>query len=138
MYTEEYERRGYPIRSFLIKLILVVIFVLLLVWLLPKFIVPRLNTNANSNSSTKATTTCKGGTTCEVSGLDALTSQIFADNLEKMRDAAITYYTADRLPTVVGDSKQMTLSDKTNCSTYRQEQQSGRRRKKLCKNNKNG
>jgi len=105
MYTEEYEKRGYPIRSFLVKLLLVVIFVLLLVWLLPKFIVPRLNTTNNNNSS------CKGSSTCEVLGLDALTSQIFSDNLEKMRDAAITYYTADRLPTVVGDSSTMTLGD---------------------------
>ena len=106
MYTEEYEKRGYPIRSFLVKLLLVVIFVLLLVWLLPKFIVPRLNTTNNSNSSS-----CKGSSTCEVLGLDALTSQIFSDNLERMRDAAITYYTADRLPTEVGASDQMTLSD---------------------------
>ena len=106
MYTEEYEKRGFPIGSFLVKLLLVVIFVLLLVWLLPKFILPRLNTSSTSNTSS-----CKGSSTCEVVGLDALTSQIFSDNLEKMKDAAITYYTADRLPTVVGDSQQMTLSD---------------------------
>ena len=105
MYTEEYEKRGYPIGSFLIKLVLVVIFVLLLVWLLPKFIVPKLNVGTNNNTS------CKGSSTCEVKGLDALTSQIFANNLEKMKDAAITYYTAERLPKTVGESDQMTLSD---------------------------
>ena len=107
MYTEEYEKRGYPIRNFLIKFLLVVIFVLLLVWLLSKFVVPRLN----SGTSTTNNTSCKGSTTCEVLGLDALTSQIFADNLERMKDAAITYYTADRLPTEVGSSDQMSLSD---------------------------
>ena len=106
MYTEEYEKRGFPITSFLIKLVLVVIFVLLLVWLLPKFIVPRLTTSDSGTSSN-----CKGSATCEVSGINALTSQIFADNLERMKDAAITYYTADRLPTVVGESEQMSLSD---------------------------
>ena len=40
MYTEEYEHKGFPFKDFLIKLILVIIFVLLLVWLLPKFITP--------------------------------------------------------------------------------------------------
>lgn len=105
MYTEEYEKRGYPITNFIIKLVLVVIVILLLVWLVPKIIAPNFSSNSNNTSS------CKGSTTCEVKGLDALTSQIFADNLERMKDAAITYYTADRLPTEVGDSRQMTLSD---------------------------
>ena len=103
MYTEEYEKRGFPIKSFLAKLILVVIFVLLLVWLLPKFITPSIKTESQQR--------CNGSTTCDLSGLDALTSQIFSDNLERMKDAAITYYTADRLPTEVGASQQMSLSD---------------------------
>ena len=40
MYTEDYENRGFPFRDFLLKLILIIIFVFLLVWLLPKFIKP--------------------------------------------------------------------------------------------------
>ena len=111
MYTEEYERRGYPIRNFLIKLLLVIIVILLLVWLLSKFVVPGLSNTSNTNKSINGNSSCKGSTTCEVVGLDALTSQIFADNLVRMRDAAITYYTADRLPTVVGDERTMTLKD---------------------------
>ena len=103
MYTEEYEKRGFPIKNFLMKLVLVVIFVLLLVWLLPKFI--------TSNVQTENKSSCNGSSTCDLSGLNALTSQIFADNLARMRDAAITYYTADRLPAEVGESQQMTLSD---------------------------
>ena len=98
MYTEEYENRGFPIRNFLIKLILIIIFVFLLVWLLPKFIVPAINKNINWDSK-------------YTEQLDALTSQIFADNLEKMKQAAISYYTDERLPQNVGDSKTMTLSD---------------------------
>ena len=74
MYTEEYEKRGFPFRDFALKLILVVIFVFLLIWLLPKFISPVINTKECKNS------------TCDVSGIDALTSQIFLDNLEKMID----------------------------------------------------
>ena len=40
MYAEEYEKRGFPLKDFLLKLVLVVIFVALLCWLLPKFIKP--------------------------------------------------------------------------------------------------
>ena len=74
MYNEEYENRGFPFRDFLLKLILIIIFVFLLCWLLPKFIAP---TIVNENN-----------TTVDVS---ALTSQIFADNLERMKEAAIRY-----------------------------------------------
>ncbi len=91
MYTDENERRGSSLlRDFLLKLILVVIFVLLLVWLLPKFIKPATTPNVD---------------------LSPLTSQIFADNLKRMQDAAISYYTTERLPKEVGDKDTMTLRD---------------------------
>lgn len=95
MYSEEYERRGFPFKNFLLKLILVIIFAFLLAWLLPKFIEPSVITNNNE-------------TTVDLS---PLTSQIFADNLERMKDAAISYYTDERLPQEVGESDTMTLSD---------------------------
>lgn len=98
MYTEEYEHRGFPFRDFLLKLILIIIFVFLLVWLLPKFISPKLVN----------TTTEESGEQVDIS---SLTSQIFSDNLEKMKDAAISYYTDERLPKEVGESDKMTLSD---------------------------
>lgn len=96
MHTEEYENRGFPFRDFLLKLILIIIFVFLLVWLLPKFIAPKINANNTNNSNSE---------------LSALTSQIFADNLDRMKEAAITYYTDERLPKEVGESHKMTLSD---------------------------
>lgn len=96
MYTEEYEHKGFPFRDFLLKLILVIIFVFLLVWLLPKFISPKIVNNNTKSSNVD---------------LSPLTSQIFADNLEKMKDAAISYYTDERLPQEVGASNTMTLSD---------------------------
>ena len=103
MYTEEYEKKGFPIGNILIKLVLIVIFVLLLCWLLPKFIKPTIvNECKNSGSN---------GSVCDTSGINALTSQIFADNLDKMKNAAISYYTDERLPKNVGDSESMTLSD---------------------------
>ena len=94
MYNEEYENRGFPFRDFLLKLILVIIFVFLLVWLLPKFIAPAVVENT--------------GSTVEIA---PLTSQIFSENLDKMKEAAITYYTDERLPKTEGESHKMTLSD---------------------------
>ena len=105
MYTEEYEKRGFPFRNFLLKLILIIVFVFLLCWLLPKFMVPAITKSLNENGKNCTTATC------ENSGIKALTSQIFADNLEKMKNAAISYYTNERLPKNVGESDKMTLSD---------------------------
>lgn len=98
MYTEEYENRGFPFRNFLLKLILIIIFVFLLVWLLPKFITPTINKNIKNNGNNN-------------SDVSALTSQIFADNLKRMKEAAISYYTDERLPQNEGDYKEMTLSE---------------------------
>ena len=98
MYTEEYESKGFPFRDFLLKLILIIIFVFLLVWLLPKFISPKVINKTEQIAG-------------EAVDLSPLTSQIFADNLERMKDAAISYYTNERLPKEVGESDTMTLSD---------------------------
>lgn len=95
MYTEEYEQRGFPFRDFLLKLILIIIFIFLLVWLLPKFISPKVvNKNSDKTIENKA-----------------LSSQIFAENINKMKEAAISYYTEERLPKEVGESEKMTLSE---------------------------
>ena len=105
MYTEEYEHKGFPIRDFLLRLVLVVIFVFLLVWLLPKFINPttvvKNNTKSGNGSNSKN----------EVVDVSGVSSQIFSNNMDRMKEAAISYYTNDRLPSNVGDSKKMTLSD---------------------------
>ena len=74
MYNEEYENRGFPFKDFLLKLILIIIFVFLLVWLLPKFIAPAISKNLEKNNNV----------TISDKALDALTSQIFADNIDRM------------------------------------------------------
>ena len=84
MYTEEYEQKGFPIKDFILKAVLVIIFVFLLVWLLPKFIAPVIN--KNTDKTTKCPTV-----NCDTTGIGALTSQIFADNIERLKDAAISY-----------------------------------------------
>ncbi len=98
MYTEEYENRGFPFRNFLLKLILIIIFVFLLIWLLPKFITPAINKNITNNEINN-------------SQVNAIASQVFSNNLEKMKDAAISYYTDERLPKEDGEFKTMTLSE---------------------------
>lgn len=94
MYTEDYENRGFPFRDFLLKLILIILFVFLLVWLLPKFIKPTTVENKNM-----------------INEITAISSQIFSENLDKMKEAAISYYTDDRLPQKEGEYHQMTLSE---------------------------
>jgi hypothetical protein len=112
MYTEEYEHKGFPFRDFLLRLILIVIFVFLLIWLLPKFINSSKVESNNSNESNNITNTSSSTSKTSIaSALSPLTSQIFADNIDKMKEAAISYYTDSRLPKNVSDSETMTLSD---------------------------
>ena len=106
MYREEYEKRGFPIRGFLVKLILGILLILLLIWLVPKFVKPVATSNKNGCS----------GEICEqlsekLKGLDALTATIFANNIDKMKNAAISYYTNERLPKNIGDSTKMSLRE---------------------------
>lgn len=85
MYTDETEKRGgFPLRDFLLKLILIIIFVLLLIWLVPW---PK----GDSNQSLK--------------------DQIFNANLQEMKEAGILYFTQERLPVNVGDRKTLTLQE---------------------------
>lgn len=46
--------------------------------------------------------------------VNTLYDQVFNDNLVTMKDAAKSYYTKDRLPEKIGDSKTMTLQDMLN------------------------
>ena len=84
MYTDDEEKRGFPIRDFLLKLVLVIIFVLLLMWLLPT------------------------GSKKDVD-LSPLTDRIFNANIQEMKEAAIPYFTTERLPKNVGDDVKLTL-----------------------------
>ena len=80
MYDDD-GRKGYLIRNFLIKLILIIIFVALLVWFLPK------------------------------PNLKGLNNRIFNENVAEMKDAAISYFTTDRLPQKEGESVTLTLQE---------------------------
>ncbi len=76
MYTEEYDKRPFPFRDFLLKFIMIVIFALFLVWLIPKFISPK------------------------TSGNEATSSKVFEKNLTAMKKASVNYYSKkENLPT---------------------------------------
>ena len=106
MYTEEYNRNGFPVKDFLTKLVLVIVFVLLLVLLLPKFIQPKI-VQQNCNDSKLSSTS----ESCDSVAYNSLTSQIFQDNIDRIKEAAISYYTTDRLPETVGAKDTMTLGE---------------------------
>ena len=109
MYTEEYEKKGFPILRTILKVIIIAIIILLLILFIPKLIKNNASNSNNGNNGSRG-----NDSNCSdkyEKSLDALTSQIFADNLDKMKEAAISYYTTDRLPSEVGNSDKMTLSD---------------------------
>lgn len=80
MYTEE-KRRGTILKEFVARLILIIIFVLLLLWVIPW---SKLDTNP-------------------------LKDRIFGENLQIMKEAGISYFTTERLPQEVGDKTTLTL-----------------------------
>lgn len=98
MYTDDEKRIGLPIKTFVLSLILIIIFILLLMWLLP---MPK---KSSKNSS------CDNGNNCqEVS--EGVKNRVFVDNVKDMKDAAISYFTTDKLPATVGGSVKLTLQD---------------------------
>ncbi len=103
MYTDNENKVGLPLKTFILSFILIIIFVLLLMWLLP---IPKNSNNNNSNNSCSNVGNC-----AEFPNMSGLLSRIFTDNIKDMRDAAISYFTTDKLPSKVGDSVKLTLQD---------------------------
>ena len=81
MYTEEKPRRGGLLKEFVMRLILIIIFVLLLLWIIP----------------------------WSKMDVNPLKDQIFNANIQTMKEAGITYFTTERLPQEVGDKVTLTL-----------------------------
>lgn len=68
-------------KDVIIKIILLILFIVLLIWIFPN---PQ---------------------------LDTFYDGIFNDNIQTMKEAAKSYYTVDRLPENIGDSNKMTLQE---------------------------
>ncbi|MGN1338564.1 MAG: hypothetical protein ACI4WW_08850 [Candidatus Coprovivens sp.] len=83
MYDEENVtyRIGINWKDIAIKIVMLAVFLFLLIWLFPK------------------------------ADLDVLYDKVYNDNITTMKEAARSYYTVDRLPKTVGESKSMTLKE---------------------------
>lgn len=77
----EENKTGMTVKGLLIRLILIIIFIFLLIWLFP------------------------------MPDLKPLNNQIFSDNLDRMKNVAKTYYTTERLPKNIDEFKMMTLQE---------------------------
>ena len=115
MYEER--RETFSVKDILIQIFFVVLFVILLVWLFPtkgymrKFFNDNINkTQTESKADASADNEKQNASETSIDRLAALYNQIFADNIERMKDAAVGYYTNERLPQKVGQSDKMTLA----------------------------
>ncbi len=90
------EERSNGILRFLFKLIIIVIFILFIIWLL-SMAVRKNNTSNNTSKYNNANS--------------VRVSTVYQDNLYRMKDAGISYYTLERLPQNVGDVKKITLAE---------------------------
>lgn len=84
------ENRRPSLADFLIKIILVIIFILFTVWLL-------------SLSNKELTNNLSGS-------LNVLTDRIFAENVDRMKEVGKSYFTTERLPQKIGEVKTLTLA----------------------------
>ena len=74
-------RVGINWKDILVKIIMLILFILLLLWIFPK------------------------------ADLDVFYDQVYTNNIKTMKEAARNYYTVDRLPKSVGDQTSMTLKE---------------------------
>ncbi len=84
MYSNE-RKNGFSVADLLVKIIFAAIFIFILVWLFQKKI-PNINMNP-------------------------FYSNVFRENIKYMQEAGESYFTTDKLPTTVGESVKLTLSE---------------------------
>lgn len=84
MYNEEHDNRNYFFRNLIVKILLVLLFVFLLMWLFP------------------------------MPNLSPFYDKIFKENVDTMTEAARNYYTTARLPQKENETKTLTLQEMLN------------------------
>lgn len=84
------EKERFSIKDVVLQVVLVVLFVFLLLWLFPT------KSYVDNKIDSK---------------LEPFYNQIFTNNINNMKEAAISYYTTSRLPKNIGDKEKMTLSE---------------------------
>lgn len=94
MYEERKEK--FSFKSFFLTILVVLLFTFLMLWLFP----------------TKTYITDKAQTgTFDINRIEFLYGEVFANNVDRMKDAAIGYYTNERMPQTVGQTKKLTLQE---------------------------
>lgn len=93
MYEERKEK--FSFKSFFLTLLLVLLFIFLMLWLFPT----RSYVDQNLQS------------TYDLERLEVLYDEIFANNVARMKEAAVGYFTNERMPETVNDSKKLTLRE---------------------------
>ena len=92
MYTEENIRGRFPLRDVLLKIMIVIIFIILILFVIAKVMGPSDNRERKNDNY----------------------DVVFNENLEAMETFAYTYFTEDRLPKEVEDSAELTLREAFN------------------------
>lgn len=96
MYEER--RDSFSIKGFILQLLIILLFVFLMLWLFPtKNYIDKKIGSLQSEQDLKQ--------------LEVLYGEIFANNVERMKDAAKGYYTDERLPQSIGQTYKMTLGE---------------------------
>lgn len=90
------EKNNFSIRTLILQILLVVLFVFIMIWLFPT------KSYMNDNYVTKDEL---------IQQLQSIYGRNFADNVESMRAAAKGYFTNERLPKKVGETVTLTLGD---------------------------
>ena len=93
MYDERKEK--FSFKSFFLTILLVLLFIFLMLWLFP----------------TKNYVDNKLQSSYDIERLTVLYDEIFANNVSRMKDAAVGYFTNERMPKTVGETKKLTLQE---------------------------
>ena len=99
MYQNE-RKESFNFKSFFLTLLMILLFVFLMLFLFPtKWDLKRAQKGNDLQS------------TSDIERLSVLYDEIFANNIMRMKDAAVGYFTTERLPKEVGQSRKLTLQE---------------------------
>lgn len=103
MYEER--RESFSVRDLILQVLFIVLFVFILILIFPTkgYMRKYVDNKDNGTNSTVVQSNF------DIDQLAVLYNQIFANNIKTMKEAAIGYYTTDRLPAKVGATDKMTL-----------------------------
>ncbi len=97
MYTEDYKHNGFLIRKLLLKIILILAILIMLIWIVPKFITYKPSNKVKNNKDSIKITEKN------------IQKTDFSKNLQTLKEAALVYYKEEKLPKEKEASETVTL-----------------------------